>query len=278
MFHKKRRLLARIGGIQKARDRYENPFLTKLEAELIQEYENIRDQDNMFWRQKSRDNWIQNGDRNTKFFHLTTLVKRRRNKIEGLFDSNGSWNTDASSMKKIAVSFFNDLFSQPDLEDIRITIPWLFPDFDQTVWSNVCKPISLLEVKDSLFAIGGLKAPGHDGFPTLFFQHHWNSYSSEIFNVVRNAFVSSSIPEGLNHTIIALIPKIDGPQHMVNFRPISLCTTLYKVISKIIVARIRPLMQDLISPNQVSYVPGKNIFDNVMIKRCFLSLRNLVES
>ncbi|KAL6180703.1 hypothetical protein ACLB2K_047363 [Fragaria x ananassa] len=69
----------------------------------------------------------------------------------------------------------------------------------------------------------------------------------------------------LNHTLIALVPKIDGPQHMVNFRPVSLCATIYKVISKVIVARIRPLMQLLISPNQVSYVRGRNISDNDMI-------------
>lgn len=52
---------------------------------------------------------------------------------------------------------------------------------------------------------------------------------------------------------------------MAQFKPISLCTTVYKVISKIIVARIRPIMQYMISPNQVSYVPERNISDNVMI-------------
>ncbi|XP_061998979.1 uncharacterized protein LOC133716290 [Rosa rugosa] len=218
LFHRKRKLLARIGGIQKARDRHDNPFLINLESELIQEYETIREQENLFWRQKSRDKWLQGGDRNTRFFHLTTLVRRRKNKIEGLFDKDGNWFTDSASMKNISVDFFVDLFSLKNYEDIRFTIPWLFPAIDQLTLDNICKPVTLVEVKNSLFDIGGLKAPGCDG---------------------------------LNHTIISLIPKIDGPQHMANFQPISLCTTIYKVISKIIVARIRPLMQHLISPNQV---------------------------
>lgn len=68
IFQKKKRLLARIGGIQKVWDKHENPFLIKLEADLIHEYEILRDQENMFWRQKSRDDWLKGGDRNTNFF------------------------------------------------------------------------------------------------------------------------------------------------------------------------------------------------------------------
>ncbi|XP_062028431.1 uncharacterized protein LOC133744315 [Rosa rugosa] len=83
LFYRKKHILARIRGIQKARDRFENPFLIKLEAELIHEYDVICEQENLFWRQKSRDKWLKDGDRNTRFFHLTTLVRRRRNKIEG---------------------------------------------------------------------------------------------------------------------------------------------------------------------------------------------------
>lgn len=79
--------------------------------------------------------------------------------------------------------------------------------------------------------------------------------------MVLHAFQNCIIPEGINHTIITLIPKVEGPQNMSQFRPISLC----KVISKVIVAKIRPIMQHMICHNQVSYVPGRNISDNIMI-------------
>ncbi|XP_061998932.1 uncharacterized protein LOC133716229 [Rosa rugosa] len=58
IFKRKKHLLARIGGIQKATDRYSNPFLINLESELIREYETLRDQENLFWKQKSRDKWL----------------------------------------------------------------------------------------------------------------------------------------------------------------------------------------------------------------------------
>ncbi|XP_024171911.1 uncharacterized protein LOC112177904 [Rosa chinensis] len=133
----------------------------------------------------------------------------------------------------------------------RYLIPWLFPHIDDVDMSNLCLPVDMNEVKKAMFSIGGLKAPGYDGFLALFYQKFWSVYSADVFSTVQNAFNSSIIPAGLNHTIISLIPKVTGPQNMVQFRPISLCTTIYKVISKIIVARIRPLMQKLISPNQV---------------------------
>lgn len=77
IFTRKRRLLARIGGIQRDRDRSDNPFLIKLKAELTVEYETLRDHENIFWKQKYRDKWLQDGVRNTKFFHLATLVRRK---------------------------------------------------------------------------------------------------------------------------------------------------------------------------------------------------------
>lgn len=73
------------------------------------------------------------------------------------------------------------------------------------------------------------------------------------------------IPKGLNHTLIILVPKCNNPQHMYLFGPISLCLTVYKVISKIIVARLRPFLCKLISPNQVSFVPDRHISDNIII-------------
>lgn len=168
-------------------------------------------------------------------------------------------------MKNIAVDFFSNLFSQPALEQIIFTIPRLFPSLDPIDVENICRPVNLLEVKHAMFNIGSLKSPGYDGFPAAFYHKHWNIYAHEIHLTVQTAFNFGIIPEGLNHTLITLVPKVPGPQLMAQFRPISLCTTVYKVISKIIVARIRPMMKYLISPNQVSYVPGRQISDNVMI-------------
>lgn len=193
------------------------------------------------------------------------MVRRRRNKIDGLFNDTGILCEDPMEMKAIAVNHFVNLFSAHEENDSRFLIPLFFPSLDQTTIAQLESRITPEEVKSSLFNIGGLKAPGFDGFPAHFFQNHWDLIGQDIIDLVIHAFRTGHIPSGLNHTLITLVPKCNSPQSMHLFRPISLCSTMYKVISKVLVARLRPLLSQLISPNQVSFVPGRHISDNIMI-------------
>ncbi|BFG33690.1 hypothetical protein CerSpe_199640 [Prunus speciosa] len=262
---RKANLLARIDGIQKTLCLGPNRFLNKLEVSLVEEFNMLLDQEAIFWHQKSRIKWIQEGDRNTNFFHLSTIIRRRRNKIERLKNEHGEWVEEASGIKALVVRYFSSLFSQPHVLHTNWDIPNLFPSIDSVDLSMLHKNIDIVDVKESLFNIGSLKAPGVDGFPAAFYQNHWNIWADEIVDMIRKAMNDCTVPTGLNDTVITLIPKVDSPHSMMQFRPISLCCTLYKVISKIVVARLRPLMPKLISPNQVSFVPGRHITDNIVI-------------
>ena len=73
------------------------------------------------------------------------------------------------------------------------------------------------------------------------------------------------MPEGVNDTCIVLIPKVSHPSKLQEFRPISLCNVIYKVVSKCLVNRLRPLLQDIISPSQSAFIPGRMITDNALI-------------
>ncbi|VVA30150.1 Hypothetical predicted protein, partial [Prunus dulcis] len=258
-------LLARLNGIQKALCRGSNIFLSNLEISLIKEYNGVLEQEAMFWKQKSRLQWLQEGDRNTKFFHLTTIIRRRRNKIERLKNNEGVWVEQAQDIKGLAMAYFEQLFSQEIMEHRELILPNLFSVIDSADLDLLEKEIDMAEIRQSLFGIGGLKAPGVDGFPACFYQAQWNKCAADIFAMVTQAFKKCCIPDKLNYTLITLVPKVQSPQSMIQFRPISLCSTLYKVISKIIVARLRPILPDLISPNQVSFVPGRHITDNILI-------------
>lgn len=82
---------------------------------------------------------------------------------------------------------------------------------------------------------------------------------------VKNIFFTGKMPYYLNQTLIAFIPKRTGPELLGHFRLINLCTTVYKVVTKIIVNRIRPFMHELISPFQTAFIPGRKGLNNMII-------------
>lgn len=99
-FTKKKRLLARLNGVQKAMERNSSPFLFNLNRDLHDELILVLQQEEVLWFQKSTENWLTQGDRNTSYYHLSTIIKRRGNKLEGLFDSNKNWIEDKEGIKK----------------------------------------------------------------------------------------------------------------------------------------------------------------------------------
>jgi hypothetical protein len=96
----------------------------------------------------------------------------------------------------------------------------------------LCKEFSEEEISDALFWIGPLKAPGPDGFPARFFQRNWDVVKQDVIKAVQKFFDMGQMPPGVNDTFIVLIPKKDEPELLKDFRPISLCNVIYKVVSK----------------------------------------------
>ena len=110
LFAKKRRVLARLNGTQKALANNPNAFLLDLEQQLISEYSLILMQEEEYWALKSRLNSATFGDRTTSFFHLSTIVRRQRNKIRCLKDVEGNWMTNEVEIKEYIRNGFRKLY------------------------------------------------------------------------------------------------------------------------------------------------------------------------
>jgi hypothetical protein len=121
------------------------------------------------------------------------------------------------------------------------------------------------EISDALLHMGPLKAPRPDDFPAMFFQQNWATLKAYVIRGVRDFFDTCTMPQGINDTTIVLIPKKDDHEFLKDYRPISLCNVIYKIISKCLVNRLRPLLDDLIAPTQSAFIPGRLITDNALI-------------
>lgn len=90
------------------------------------------------------------------------------------------------------------------------------------------------------------KAPGPDGFQPVFFRNYWHIVGMDVWELVDKGFSSGSIDHNLVETLIVPIPKVNiEPTSLKDFRPISLCNVLLKIISKILVKRIKPYLDDI---------------------------------
>lgn len=127
------------------------------------------------------------------------------------------------------------------------------------------QPISDFEIKTAVDSIGDLKALGPDGLNGLFFQKNWDTIGSSVCRAVMLFFDTGQLPSDLNETVVTLIPKVPMPDCLNQLRPISCCNYIYKVISKIVVMRMRGYMGNLVSYNQSAFVGGRLIQDNLII-------------
>jgi hypothetical protein len=100
--------------------------------------------------------------------------------------------------------------------------------------TDLMKPFTEDEVKKALFSIGDMKAPGADGLHAQFFKKCWHIIRTSLTEEVLNAINNKSIPDGWNDTIIVLIPKVEAPDNITQFGPISLCNVLYSLRSFLI--------------------------------------------
>lgn len=117
--------------------------------------------------------------------------------------------------------------------------------------------VTVEEIKDGIWSMKAYKAPSPDGLHAGFYQHFWLIVGESVIKEVKKNFPERKVPDYLNRTYIALIPKIQGPETLSNFRSISLCNTVYKIVTKIIVARLRPFLSSVFSLLQTTFVLGR---------------------
>jgi hypothetical protein len=171
-------------------------------------------------------------------------------------------------MKPLVIVFsqLSPLFSNPNPPPFPEELSNLFkPVISQEDNSYLCNILLKEEIKETLFSMNSNKCPGPNGLSSLFFKHYWSIVKSEVIAAVQNFFQSGRLLKQLNHTFIALIPKIDGASLMNQFRPIALCNVVYKIISKILASRLKTMLPKFISPWQGAFVLGRLIQDNSII-------------
>ncbi|RVW28979.1 LINE-1 reverse transcriptase-like [Vitis vinifera] len=197
------------------------------------------------WRQKSREVWLREGDRNTKFFHKMANAHRRGNML---------------SRVKI-----NGVWLETQLKGLS------FERLEAVDAASLEEPFSEQEVMEALKGFCGDKAPGPDGFSMAFWQSSWEFVKEEVLGFFREFHNHGRFVKSLNATFIVLIPKKGGAEDLRDFRPISLVGGLYKWLAKVLANRLKRVVGKVVSKAQNAFVRKAN-------SRCCLVANEVLDS
>ncbi|XP_072064213.1 uncharacterized protein [Arachis hypogaea] len=188
------------------------------------------------WKQISRSQHARDMDKNTRYFHNIASARRRNNRIESL-------------ELYLRVGIRDGLvrrINEEEAEELEV-IP------------------SPEEVREAVWDCGSSKAPGIDCYNMNFIKKCWGEIGQEFTAAILDFFQSAKLPIDANVTWVALAPKFVGAKEIKDLRPISMVGCVYKVISKILVRRMRSVMPGLVGETQSAFVKGRKIHDGALI-------------
>ncbi|CAH9124930.1 unnamed protein product [Cuscuta epithymum] len=218
-----------------------------------------------FWKQKAHIAWLKDGDSNSHYFHSLVKIRRRKQHISSILDSDGKECLTLPDIGNAAVHFFSRLYaveSEVDTDHFLQTIPAVINEDDNRFLNKL--PTET-EVKDAVWDLNQNGAPGPDGFSGKFFKKCWSIVGKDVVNAVQEFFIGVPPPKGISSSFVVLIPKIDNPITFSDFRPICLSNFVNKVCTKVLATRLNKILPKIISEEQAGFMQNRDIADQVLI-------------
>ncbi|XP_010495645.1 PREDICTED: uncharacterized protein LOC104772766 [Camelina sativa] len=180
--------------------------------------------------QKSRVRWLAEGDANTAFFFNSVVA-----------------NQEVTPLL---------------VEGVRSLVPFRCTS---GLASQLLEFPSAGDIRRTIASLPKSKAPGPDCFPVEFYREAWDIVGQETVVAVQEFFTSGHLPGNFNATAITLIPKTPGADTIPQFRPISCCTTVYKIIARLLKQKLKLFISYAVQGNQVGFIQGRHLCENVLL-------------
>ncbi|KAK3221692.1 hypothetical protein Dsin_008717 [Dipteronia sinensis] len=237
--------------------------LRKQRVNLLSELWKAIRKEEQLWRQKSRVGWLNEGDKNSKFFHSLANGRRRRNHISELSFGDGKV-SDPVLLKEMVVDFSKDHYT-----NVKWRCPMIrglnFRSLSDTDSEALEMDFNEEEVWNAMCNCDGNKAPGPDGLNLNFVKANWGVIKEDFMKFIHEFYKKWEIMKDLNKTFIALILKCAHPETIREYRPISLVSSMFKILAKVLANCLKLIMDSMMGETQMAFVKNRKITDSFVI-------------
>ncbi|CAM8993343.1 unnamed protein product [Rhodiola kirilowii] len=241
-----------LGEVQQLVEKHPNDQrLIQKELSMVRDYRKLKEHQLLFYQQRAKIQWLQDGDSNSKFFHSFLKGRRSKNNISLVKGADGIVYTDLPSIKFKFVKYFKSILAESKpCRPIDPTIIKRGNLIEDAQCRSLISEASDIEIWLALSRIGAAKSPGPDGFSARFFRKNWRLIGKEFCAAIRHCLKFNALPKGMNAAVIALIPKSTSATEPGDYRPIACCNVVYKVISGLLAERLKMVLPELIDKAQ----------------------------
>ncbi len=218
---------------------------------------------------RSRLKYIEDGEKNTKFFFGLEKKRQTNNLINSVYNGKGKLVYDSNEILNEGKLFYEKLFKKRHIDDSDVDN---FLDGINTnsylsdVESNICEGmINDIECEDVVKNLSKNKSPGLDGLPGEFYTCFWSDIKDLVIQSFNDGFLNGKLAHSHRQIIISLIFKKNDRKKFKNYRPLSLSNVDYKILAFILAKRLQKVVHKLISPEQVAYINERYMGNNIRL-------------
>ena len=205
------------------------------------------DQQRTYWKQRGTIKWVKFGDEGTKFFHANATIKFNKNLITFLRDCNGSLVSEHELKAGIFWESFKERLGKSEYQQMSFDLlNFITPS---AYLHDLDDPFTIEEIDEVVKHLPSDKSLGPDGFNTDFIKACWHIVKHDFYELCF-AFQRGEITlQSINGSYITLIPKVDNPETVNDYRPISLLNISVKIITKLLANRLQKHIVNIIHTN-----------------------------
>ncbi|CAK8530761.1 unnamed protein product [Lathyrus sativus] len=247
-------------------DKMNNTLIGKAK-DLTEEVISLNEMEWKILQQRAKIDWIRKGDGNNQYFYAAIKGRHHSNILNNLRKNDGRQITTKKDIEDEVINFYRNLMGKDDesISHIDIEAMRMGKQLDMDQREYLTKTISEDEITKALKGIGDLKAPGLDGYGAKFFKTIWTTIKTDVIAAIKKYFEIGKIYKAFNSVVVSLIPKGQNSCEIKDYRPIVVCTTFYKIISKILTDRLGSVIPSVVNHNQAAFIPGQNIHNHIML-------------